>query len=355
MGTIFKQTFASFLANIIFFLVVLSVLSFGGWWILTSVLKAIPASREIYKNYTEEPFNYEAVIDARDEATRLQSLINKKDRGEQLSQYGTFVVIPITGEISRSPGSFNEIFDQLFIAANITQDVRAIIFLVDSPGGEVTACDNLFFEIQKLKTQDIRIVTYVRGISASGAYYITANSDYIIASPTAMVGSIGVIMKWLNFEGLASNLGITEETIKSSEMKDIGSPFKKMSQRERMVLQKLINNAFVRFKTIVRLGRQMNDHQLSMIATGEVWTADDAKKLNLVDHVGYMRDAFLVTTELTGVINPNIIIYRKEIGFWDSIKSMAPINQGSSQITTYPEMIIHRTLPPPTLLYQWIP
>ena len=111
--------------------------------------------------------------------------------------------------------SYQNLFDQLFIAAQKNFSTKAVIFYIDSPGGEVTACDKLFNEVLKLKTYGIKTVAFVNSMSASGAYYITANSDKIVASPTSIVGSIGVIMELYNFEGLAGKIGLKIETIKS--------------------------------------------------------------------------------------------------------------------------------------------
>ncbi len=354
MGSWLKTFTSVIFANLIFVVIVFGLIGFGGWWAIKAISNKFPANEKVYKNYVEADLNYEAVPDLSGEAKRLKNLLYKSARGEQLSNNGTFVVIPVIGEISRNADAYQDILAQLLIVARITPDVRAVIFLVDSPGGEVTACDNLRFEIQKLRAMDIQTVTYVRGMSASGAYYITANSDRIIAAPTAMVGSIGVIMRWLNFQGLVSKVGITEETIKSSEMKDIGSPFKKMSKRERKVLQKLITDSFARFKMIVETGRQMTDKQLAAVATGEVWTADDAQKLNLIDDIGYMRDAVGAASELTGVVSPRIVTYRQEVGFWSRMMGDTAINLENLKTITHPETLINKTIPPPVLLYQWI-
>lgn len=354
MGSWLKTFTSVIFANFIFSAIMIGLIGFGGWWAINSVSNKFPASHKVYKNYVEADFNYEAVPDPSGEATRIKILLQRGARGETLYNEGTFVVIPVIGEISRDTDAYRTIFDQLFIASKITRNIKAVIFLVDSPGGEVTACDNLRFEIQKLRILHIPTVTYVRGMSASGAYYITANSDRIIAAPTAMVGSIGVIMRWLNFQGLVSKVGVTEETIKSSEMKDIGSPFKKMSKRERVVLQKLINDSFTRFKMIVETGRQMTGKQLSTVATGEVWSADDAKRLNLVDDIGYMGDAIGAATDLTGVIEPDIVIYYKETGFFSRLTGDASVGLDNLNTIAHPETLLNKTPSAPTLLYQWI-
>ena len=318
------------------------VVWFGGYYLFFNS----SGSSKVYKNYTEKLFIEEAIRDRQfSDKISIQSQIVEN----QKPTTGDFVIIPINGAIADGD-SYQNLFDQLFIAAQKNFSTKAVIFYIDSPGGEVTACDKLFNEVLKLKTYGIKTVAFVNSMSASGAYYITANSDKIVASPTSIVGSIGVIMELYNFEGLAGKIGLKIETIKSSEMKDIGSPFRKMSERERRVLQRIVDTLYGRFVAIVRAGRKLGSSEMDVLATGEVWTAQDAKLLGLVDEVGYIKKAIEVAKELTGVTNPRLVIYQKEIGFFDAfIESVSRVNSGKA------EKIVENALPPPGFLYQWIP
>ncbi len=321
----------------------------GGYMFVMSYVtgSGYGSGKKFYKNYTEQPFLEEIVSDKN--ILLQRSLENKLLDKKKLMQ-GTFVVVRVDGVISGE--GYQDIYDQLYIAGRLTHNLKAIIFIVDSPGGSVTASDNLYEEIRKFKSRGYKVVTFVNSMSASGAYYITANSDRIIAAPTSLVGSIGVIMEWYNFQGLAGKIGVKEETVKSSEMKDIGSPFKKMSDQERDVLQKVVNQSYARFKNIVKVGRRMSDIEVGRVATGEVWTAQDAKRLGLVDDVGYVSQAIYSAKQLTGVEFPSVVIYRQERGFFDIFGVNSSV---ANLISNLDSKISRNFMPGPQLLYQWIP
>ena len=305
---------------------------------------------KIYKNYVEKNFIDQIIADQetydRKQTKTVESLVRTNGRLVK----GRFVVIPINGAIDGE--SYQDIYDQLYVAVRFNSDLRAIIFIVDSPGGSVTASDVLYEEIRKIRSRGIKTVAFVNSVSASGAYYITANSDKIVASPTSIVGSIGVIMQLYNLEGLAGKVGVRSETIKSSEMKDIGSLFRKMSDRERDVLQKLVNPSFTRFKKIVKEGRHLEDEDVKKVATGEVWTAQDAKALGLVDEVAYLPMAIDVAKEITGVDVASVVVYQKENNLFDWLGSQSPITKIAIDLD---DKLSPNNLVGPKLLYQWIP
>ena len=312
--------------------------------------------KKIYKNYVEVVVSDREPVLLNEEAQLRRKIMDAVGGAGERSKpptEGTFVVIPITGPIFNSNDSeYREILEQLFIASNLSQNVKAVIFWVDSPGGGVTASDDLFMEISSLRIKGIKTVSFIHGLSASGAYYATAFSDRMIASPTAIVGSIGVIIKFFNFRKLAKGVGVEVETVKSSEMKDIGSPFKRMSGRERAVFEKLIQHSFVRFKMIVKLGRLMSEQEVDEVATGEVWSASDAKDKHLVDRVGYFDEAIVAAVELTGVENPKIIAYQKQPGFLDSVMDKLNGLAGEPSVSRKVMKEISET---PQLLYEWCP
>lgn len=312
------------------------------------------ANKKIYKDYVEVVISDRKPV-LLDEEAQLRKKIMDAFNGvkSRPNIEGTFVVIPITGPIYNSTDStFNEILEQLYIVSNLNQEVKAVIFWVDSPGGGVTASDDLFVGINSLRHRGIKTVTFIHGLSASGAYYATAFSDRMVASPTSIIGSIGVIIKFFNFRKLAEGVGVEVETIKSSEMKDIGSPFKKMSAKERAVFEKLIQHSFFRFKAIVKLGRSMSDWEVDEVATGEIWNAQDAKDKHLIDRVGYFDNAVIAASELTGVENPKIIMYRKQVGFLDAVIGKLDLLMKESSES---RKIMNKMSEPPQLLYEWCP
>lgn len=311
-------------------------------------------NRKIYKDYVEVVISDRKPVLLDEEAQLRKKIMDAFNGGKNRPNIkGTFVVIPITGPIYNSTDStFNEIIEQLYIVSNLNQEVKAVIFWVDSPGGGVTASDDLFVEINSLRPMGIKTVTFVHGLSASGAYYATAFSDRMVASPTSIIGSIGVIIKFFNFRKLAEGVGVEVETIKSSEMKDIGSPFKKMSAKERVVFEKLIQHSFLRFKAIVQLGRSMSDWEVDEVATGEIWNAQDAKAKHLIDRIGYFDNAVIAASELTGVDNPKIIMYRKQVGLLDAVIGKLDL---LTKKASESRKIMNKMSEPPQLLYEWCP
>ena len=307
----------------------------------------LSGGKKVYKNYIEKFFISEIVADRE---VALERVLEDSLSTGQKPKEGTFVIVPINGPIFDE--NVQRIWDQLYIAVKITPNLKAIIFLVDSPGGGVTESDYLFEEIRKIRTRGVKTVVFINSLSASGAYYMTAQSDKIISSPTAIVGSIGVIWESMNIEELSRKLGISVNTIKSSDMKDIGSPFKKMSDDEKIVLRKIIDYNYDRFRSIVQKGRGLSNSQINLVSTGEVWHPEKAKALGLVDEVGYVNRAVDIARELTGVNVPTVVTYEEETTFLDIFGVRSPV---VGLIKDLDNTVSKAGIPTPRLLYMWIP
>lgn len=305
------------------------------------------AGNRVYKNYVETYFVSEIMADKETYEKRMagNALLSDKDQRE-----GTFVVVSISGPIYGEDAQ--RIWDQLYIAARITKNMKAIIFLINSPGGGVTESDYFFEEIRRMKTRGIKTVAFVDSLSASGAYYMTAHSDRIIASPTAVVGSIGVIWKAYNIEELSRKIGVSVDVIKSSAMKDIGSPFKKMSDDENAVLYRIVDYNYQRFKSIIHKSRGLSVSEIELVANGGIWHSEDAKRLGLTDEIGYVNRAVDVAMELTGVRSPRVVKYEEEATFWDIFSSRSPAVR---LITNLNNAVSNPSISTPKLLYMWIP
>ncbi|MDZ4198517.1 MAG: S49 family peptidase, partial [Kiritimatiellia bacterium] len=157
------------------------------------------------------------------------------------------VRIPVQGVIVRSTetGWFGiqtdmteSILQQIRSARN-DKDVKAILLEVDSPGGAITPTDEIAAALRDFRASrsDRRIVAYIRDLAASGGYYVIAGADRIVSEPTALVGSISVILQTLNWHGLSERIGITDTTIKSGSNKDLLNPFHPVPEEQRAMLQ----------------------------------------------------------------------------------------------------------------------
>lgn len=226
---------------------------------------------------------------------------------------GTKVVsIRVNGLID--PKLAQSVIAQLKRAGN-DDAVKAVILRIDSPGGYMTSSDEIHDAVLRL-TQGVSakpVVAFMQGMGTSGAYYISVPARTIIAEPTALTGSIGVIFQMFVIEGLLEDkLGITTVTIKSGEKKDVPSMFRQMLPEEREYIQNVLIAPFhERFVDIVTNGRKnLTRGDVERIADGRVFTADGALEEGLIDKVGYFDAAIEEARKLAGVPDARVVEYR---------------------------------------------
>lgn len=206
-------------------------------------------------------------------------------------------------------------------AASNDDDVRAILLEVNSPGGGVTPSDEIYAALKRFKDADEerKVVVFMRDLCASGGYYVSMAGDWLIAEPTTIVGSIGVIMGSMNFKGLAEKVGVKDVTIKSGKNKDLLNPLNDVNPEQVALLQKMIDSTYERFFTIVKDNRQIREASLRELCDGRVFDAPEALKLKLVDQIGYFEDAVTKTAELLGEKDIKVVRYQTSFSFFDRI------------------------------------
>jgi len=180
-------------------------------------------------------------------------------------------------------------------------DVRGILLRVNSPGGSVAAVQEIHEEVVALKKAGKVIVASFGDVAASGGYYIAAPADKIVANPGTIVGSIGVIFQLGNVQELFRKVGLRMETIKAGAMKDMGSPFRPISEKERAHVQNLVNNAYDQFFQAVAEGRKLPPEKLKPLADGRIFTGAQAKDAGLVDELGNAQTALELLRKLANV------------------------------------------------------
>lgn len=190
-------------------------------------------------------------------------------------------VIPAGAIIT--PSSVNLMLDNL---KKQHSDMKAVLLFLSSPGGEVGASDEIAHMISVFK-KDYPVYVYSPDTLASGGYYIAAPANKIYTHRHAEVGSIGVIAQVPNAKELAAKIGFTLETYATGTLKDLGNPFRDRTDEERRVLQRLIDQAFADFKTVVSEGRGLSKDVVNLLATGEVWNGKEAVEKKLIDKVLY--------------------------------------------------------------------
>lgn len=208
-------------------------------------------------------------------------------------------IITIEGIIEHQDGFAKWQIDR----AREDPDVKAVVLRVDSPGGTITGSNYLYHLLRELaEKKKIKLVVSMGGLAASGGYYVSMavgdTPDTIFAEPTTWTGSIGVVIPHYDFSDLLEKWNITDDSIVSNPLKLIGSPTRKvppeLAEKEHKILQTLVDQSFNDFKDIVKSGRpefQKNPEELDKIATGQIFTAKQAKDDHLVDQIGYIEDA----------------------------------------------------------------
>jgi protease-4 len=186
------------------------------------------------------------------------------------------------------------------------------VIRINSPGGTVTASDIIFHELRTFKSRrDIPVVAVMMDVAASGGYYVALAADTIVAHPTTVTGSIGVIMFTVNAEGLLDKVGLQAAAIKSGERKDMGSPFRALTPDERAIFQSVIDELQRQFVDKVVARRGLTRDAAQRAADGRVYTAEQALALRLIDRVGYVTDALDIARQAMGVKDARVIVYRR--------------------------------------------
>mgnify|MGYP003482095732 CR=1 FL=1 len=189
------------------------------------------------------------------------------------------------------------------------EEVKAIVLRVNSPGGSAMASEAIWNEIENAKKAGKKVVTSMSGYAASGGYYISCNSDKIIAQPNTLTGSIGVFGIVPSFQRmLESKLGITVDVVKSNEHADMSSG-RLMDEMERAKVQASVEDIYALFMQRVAQGRNLSVEHVDSVGQGRVWAGADAISLGLVDELGSLEDAIAAAAELAGVSDYGIINY----------------------------------------------
>ncbi len=233
--------------------------------------------------------------------------------------------------------------------------VRAVILRINSPGGTVTASDILFHQLCDFRQQrPMPIMAQILDMGTSGAYYTALAADEIVASPTSVTGSVGVVMYNVNVTGLMDKIGVTDQTIKAGQHKDIGSPLRKMTPEEHRILQSVLDQMHERFLTLVRERRAgMAADAMKTISDGRIVTADQALQLGLIDRIGYLQDTIDEAKRRAGVARARVITYRRPDEFAENIYSGAPSGPAQMNLVNL-DFGSLRSLAP-QFMYMWLP
>ncbi len=190
-------------------------------------------------------------------------------------------------------------FSRLIDSVAGNQRLKALLLDIDSPGGSATGSEVLYRAIQRV-AEEKPVYAYVRGMGASGGYYLACAASKVYALPTALVGSIGVIYLRPVLEQLLSKVGVDFSVYKSGEFKDMTGFWRSPTDRESEKFQELINEIFDNFVAVVAEGRSLDEAKVREIATGEIMTAQKGIGQGLVDEIGDFKDALEAAAEAGG-------------------------------------------------------
>ena len=229
------------------------------------------------------------------------------------------VYVPLRGEISSgSPAwssegdSAQEALRQIRLAA-ADPDVSGLLLDIDSPGGEMTASDTLHDAVLRFRKagEGRRVVARLGATAASGAYYVAAAADWIVASDTTLTGSIGVKMSGFNVRQLAESNGVRAVSIVSGRNKNVMSPFEDLTDEQRQMLQKMVDSLHARFVSVVAAGRHMEEERVKQLADGRLLLGADALREGLVDQTGQLEEATEKIRSYFGGKSPRYVRYAR--------------------------------------------
>jgi len=192
------------------------------------------------------------------------------------------------------------VYARLFDAIGRNKQYKALLLDINSPGGSATGSDLMYHSLQKVAQQK-PVVAYVSGIGASGGYYLCCAASKVVALPTALVGSIGVIYLRPILEQLLGKVGIELSVFKGGRLKDMTGFWRSPTDEESERFQGLISEMYDTFVSVVAQGRSLEDSQVRELATGEIYTARRGHEMGLVDELGDFDLALNLAAELGNV------------------------------------------------------
>ena len=247
------------------------------------------------------------------------------------------LVIPISGIISdrvkrgliEKPSLVQEVVSHLRLAENDPQ-VKAVVFKINSPGGSATASDIIYHETMAFKKRSgVKVVAALMNLATSGGYYISLPAEYIMAHPTTVTGSVGVVMLMPKLDGLMAKIGVDVDVQKSGEYKDMASPFRPATRAEKKIFEELTDALGSRFVRLVNDHRRLNPDQMANVSSARIFIARDALAAGLIDGIGYLNDALAKARELSGLSpDARVVVYRRTRYANDNLYNTATMQTG---------------------------
>lgn len=262
------------------------------------------------------------------------------------------------GFLSPTENKLSLFVQELDLAAK-DDSVKAVVLRINSPGGTVTCTDTMYQLLLKFKKETHKpVVASTQEMTASGGYYVACAADKIVAQPTSVIGSIGVIFFTFDASGTMQKIGLRSDAIKSGPFKDMGSPFRPSTPEERAIMQGIVDEYYARFKQVVTTNRPIRDvEKLTLVTDGRVFSGQDAVRLGLADQEGLLSDAIDMARKMGHAPKAEVILYKRPYGYTGSIyaSSDLPAPQGSATPSLNVNLPAPSAMLPTGFYYLWQP
>jgi protease-4 len=237
-------------------------------------------------------------------------------------------ILPLRGVITQNHRVIQELRDY-----RDDGSVRGFVLWVNSPGGEVAPSQTIYRELTRVRDEGYPVVAAIGSVGASGAYYAALGADTILAMPGSLVGSIGVLMEFPNAQELLEKVGLRFEVIKSAEHKDLGSPYREVTEAERALLQEVVDDVYDQFLDVIAEERGLSRDSVVEVADGRLLSGRLAVDYGLIDGEGDLVDAIAIAGNMAGLgPEPRTVLReeRRRVTWLDLLGSLAALATGQS-------------------------
>lgn len=252
---------------------------------------------------------------------------------------GNIGIVEVFGVLDEMLG--REVIEQLESWTD-AGNIKAIVLHVNSPGGGVAISQEIYDAVNRARDTK-PVVVSMASVAASGGYYISCPADVIVANPGTLTGSIGVIMQFYTAGGLMDKIGISQETIKAGDLKDVGSLDREMTGEERLMLQSVVMDTHEQFILAISEGRGLDEDAIRPLADGSIYTGHQAYNLGLVDTLGGLTEAVDIAANLADITGePKVVrpYKRREVTIFDLLGgAFSGVSKAVSRPQTGPELM----------------
>lgn len=293
-----------------------------------------------------------------------RELVEKELSRDAFFASDKIAIIDVSGVLMNAPSTqlFGEgehavaLFLEKLDKARRDPSVKGVLLRINSPGGSVVASELMHDELRHFKKTGKPVIAVIMDVGASGGYYVACASDEIIAHPSSIVGSIGVIMQMFEIAGTLEKLGASATAITSGRFKDTGSPFRPMRPGERAIFQNIVDDMYERFLAVVQSGRpQLDEEAVRTLADGRVFTGTQALELGLIDRIATLRESLQILRERAGLRAVRVVTYARPLGYRPNYYAMTPdrTTPTVNMVNLDVRGLFHETAP--RFMYLWHP